>query len=242
MYASLRQQSLSDQIYETIREGIVTMRFEPGQMLYENELAEMLGVSRTPIRAAIRLLESEKLIEVLPQRGTRVALISVPKVAEVQFIREQLEIGAFRLATRMWNLNQHEQGFEQDENHLRSQQYMEAQIHESLHMQRDAAQEKDFAAFLAHDEAFHKTIIASAGNATLLQVITQMRAHLNRVRHLALQQYQHMDKVIEEHKKLWEAIEQGNEALTVELLSQHIGQLGYVSADLRRVHPQYFTD
>lgn len=221
-----QRKTLGDQIYETIREQIVSFKLPPGTMIYENELAETMKVSRTPIREAIRLLVSEQLLEVLPQRGTRIALISERKVSEARFIREQLELGAFRLAAAKWG--------------ERDRSVESASFEALLAQQRAAAEAKDIALFMQLDEAFHRAVMEIAGNETLLQMIYYMRAHLNRARYLAIDQFGHMDRVIEEHRQLFEAVRGGDEQRATELLTQHIRKLDQELPQLREAHPDYF--
>ncbi|MFD0715432.1 GntR family transcriptional regulator [Paenibacillus sp. GCM10027626] len=225
----VQRKSLGDQVYDSIRESIVSLRLAPGSMIYENVLAETLQVSRTPIREAIRLLVNEQLLEVMPQRGTRIALISERKVGEARFIREHLELGAFRLAARLWNEPAHQH------------QAVAEQIERLMQEQRLAAEQGDVALFLQLDESFHQAIIHVTSNETLLQVICHMRGHLNRVRFLAMKELRQMDRVMEEHQALFAAIRQGNEALTAELLQQHVGKLDHELPELRELYPNYFT-
>lgn len=232
--AMQQRQSLGDQVYASIRDSIVTVKLEPGSMLYENELAEALGVSRTPIREAIRLLANEQLVEVLPQRGTRIALISERKVSEVQFIREQLELGAFRLAAQQWNEQKHRPIKEEVQRIILEQL--------SISKQPPPADESEMARFLELDEQFHQMIMKVINNETLMQIITQMRAHLNRVRYLSLQVLHNMPRIVQEHTDLLQAIEQNNAEFTVKLLQTHIGKMNQVVRELRSVHPQYFRD
>jgi DNA-binding GntR family transcriptional regulator len=223
-----QRKTLGDQIYESIRESIVSFRLAPGTMIYENELADTMKVSRTPVREAIRLLVSEQLLEVLPQRGTRIALISARKVSEARFIREQLELGAFKLAAAKWG---------------ESDRSVESASIEALMKQQQAASDaKDIAQFLQLDEAFHRAILEIAGNDTLLQMIYYMRGHLNRARYLAMDQFGHTDRVIEEHRLLFEAIREGSEQLVAERLAQHIRKLDNELPQLREAHPDYFMD
>jgi DNA-binding GntR family transcriptional regulator len=221
------RKSLGEQVYDSIREGIVSLQLEPGQMIYENELAETLGVSRTPIREAIRMLVSEELLDVLPQRGTRIAFISERKVTETRFIREQLELGAFRVAAKVWDAELHKETRES--------------IQRLLEKQHAAVAEENISLFLQLDEAFHRAIMEVTGNATLLNVVYHMRGHLNRIRYLVLKQFHPMDRVIEEHHELFAAIEQGDEAATVRLLEAHLGKLDYEIPELRKVYPNYFN-
>ncbi|CAM4465510.1 GntR family transcriptional regulator [Paenibacillus tarimensis] len=223
-----QRRSLGDQVYYAIREQIVTLQMLPGSMMYENELAEALQVSRTPIREAIRLLVSEQLLEVLPQRGTRIARISVRKVSEARFIREQLELGAFRLAASLWDPQRHAG--------------VQAAAGQLIAEQREAAAAQDAVRFLQLDEAFHQRIIEVTGNTTLLQVIYQMRGHLNRLRCLAMREFATMDRVVKEHEALLEAVAQGRADQTGILMEQHLGSLEHEIPQLRSKLPDFFTD
>jgi len=92
--------SLADQAYDRFREGLRTGAFRPGQRLLETELAERLGMSRTPVREAIRRLQSEGLIPHLPARGLCVAAYDAAQVDELYVMREALEGTAARLAAQ----------------------------------------------------------------------------------------------------------------------------------------------
>ncbi|XEC96188.1 GntR family transcriptional regulator [Paenibacillus tarimensis] len=223
-----QRKTLGDQVYDSIRESIVTLRLKPGSMVYENELADRLQVSRTPVREAIRLLLNEQLLDVLPQRGTRIARISERKVNDTRFIREHLELGAFREAARLWNGEKHGE--------------VKATVIRLLEKQQSAADQKDIALFMQLDEAFHEAIIRITGNTTLLQVIYHMRGHLNRLRFLALTEFHHMDRVIDEHKDLFSAIERNDETLAAERLERHLNKLDYELPQLRKAYPDYFMD
>lgn len=222
------RKSLGDQVYETIRAGIVSLQLEPGTMIYENEVAELLQVSRTPVREAIRLLVSERLLDVLPQRGTRIAPISQRKVEEAKFIREHLELGAFRLVARQWRDG--------------DRTAAERAIVDLFDRQQEAAAAGDPALFLQLDEDFHRVVLEMTGNATLLQVINQMRAHLNRIRFLAMREYHYMEQTLEEHRGLLAAMQAGDEELTASRLKRHIGKLDRELPELRAKYPQYFVD
>ncbi|GJM71817.1 hypothetical protein HMSSN036_40330 [Paenibacillus macerans] len=102
---SKNRNTLSDHAYQVIRGAIVTLQLEPGQLVFESELGSTLGVSRTPIREAFRRLMTEELIEILPQRGARIAYMSKKKIEEARFVRVSLEVSAFKEAARKWNAN-----------------------------------------------------------------------------------------------------------------------------------------
>src|SRR3954447_13952822 len=85
-------------VYGALRTAIVATELEPGRQISENEVADMLGVSRTPVREAVARLRDDQLVEVVPQLGTFVSRISVAGVDDAQFLREALECSAVRLA------------------------------------------------------------------------------------------------------------------------------------------------
>ncbi len=220
--------SLGDQVYKQLRDQIVYLQLQPGQMVYENEIAEKLSVSRTPVREAFRLLGSEQLIEIQPQRGTKVKLISVRKIEEARFIREHLEAGAFRLAAQLWN-----------EELART---YEEKLFDLLKQQQRAVEDQDAATLLKLDEDFHKLILTITGNRTLLQVIDHMRAHINRIRYLVLHELRHMERIVAEHHDILNAIRAGHEEQTVELLNRHFRELDRKLPELRAAFSHYFAD
>ena len=77
-------------VYTTLRDAIVSAQLAPGRQISENELASLLGVSRTPIREALQRLREERLVAIVPQLGTFVTHISEAAVSDAQFVREAL--------------------------------------------------------------------------------------------------------------------------------------------------------
>lgn len=222
--------TLGDRAYQSIRDAIISLRLEPGQMVYEAELSSMLGVSRTPVREAFRLLLTEELIDILPQRGIRIAFISRRKVEEARFVRESLEMSGFRLAARMWRSS--------DETFRNA----EARIFATLAEQRRVATADDYEAFLVSDELFHRTVLEHAGNATLLKVIANMRAHLNRVRYLELRTRHHFDAVITQHANIFEAVRGNRSEEAATLVREHLEYLETDFPALISAHATYFKD
>ena len=90
--AGTRQASISLRVYEAVRNAIVQLQLLPGHLLSEAELARQMGVSRQPVREAFIKLAENGLVEVRPQRGTFVKLISIREVQNSRFIRESIEL------------------------------------------------------------------------------------------------------------------------------------------------------
>lgn len=223
-----KRETLSDNAYQVIRDAIVSLRLEPGQMVYEAELGSTLGVSRTPIREAFRRLMAEELIEVQPQRGARIAYMSKKKIDEARFVRISLEANAFKEVAKLWNPE--EARF----------QRLYAQVKVILEDQKKMVDEQNFDTFFQLDEKFHYTLLETLGNTTLISIINQMRGHLNRMRYLELQETKHMRRLVTEHEGIFDAIISNNVELTERLLSEHILLLEGSMNDLIKKYSHYF--
>lgn len=225
---STKRETLSDHAYQVIRDAIVTLRLEPGQLVFEGELGNTLGVSRTPIREAFRRLMAEELIEVQPQRGARIAYMSKKKIDEARFVRVSLEVSAFMDVAERWDRteSQFQKLYEQVKNILEEQKRM--------------VDEQNFNSFFQLDEKFHYTILETTGNSTLISIINQMRGHLNRMRYLELQETKHMRLLVAEHETIFEAIAANNLDLTGRLLSEHIRRLEDSTPEIIQKYPHYF--
>lgn len=223
-----KRETLSDNAYQVIRDAIVSLRLEPGQMVYEAELGSTLGVSRTPIREAFRKLMAEELIEVQPQRGARIAYMSKKKIDEARFVRISLEANAFKEVAKLWNPE--EARF----------QRLYTQVKGILDDQKKMVDEHNFDTFFQLDEKFHYTLLETLGNVTLISIINQMRGHLNRMRYLELQETKHMRRLVAEHEGIFDAIISNNVELTERLLSEHILLLEGSMNDLIQKYSHYF--
>lgn len=227
---STKRETLSNHAYQIIRDAIVTLRFEPGQQVFEQELGNILGVSRTPIREAFRRLLAEELIEVQPQRGGRIAYISKKKIDEARFVRLSLEVSAFKELAKKWNI---------DAPYF---QNLNDQIIGILEDQTKMAKEKNFDLFLKLDEKFHYSILEATGNATLISIVNQMRGHLNRIRYLELQETKHMGQLVNEHEAIFQAIKSNDIEKTEELLSGHIRWLEDSTHKIIEKFPHFFKE
>lgn len=223
------RRSLGDLAYESLRNSIISLELEPGLMVSEFELATQLGVSRTPVREALRRLMLEGFIDVMPQRGARIALISQRKVEETRFVRECLEVSVFQQIASQWDSTNS------------VYQTLESQIRQSLHEQKLALSDHSSLRFLQLDEEFHRTVLESSKNDTLLTIVTNMRAHLNRVRFLSLQELGTMEKLVHEHEQILESITAGDSTLVGKVLTNHLGKLATEFPRIVSQHPTYFV-
>lgn len=193
---------LREIVFETLRDAIITGQLKPGERLMEVQLAEELGVSRTPVREAIRKLELEGLVVMVPRKGAYVADISTKDVAEVFEIRAALESLAAGLAAE--RITQEEL--------------------EELHriLETESTENLDLETLIEVDTAFHEVIYKASRNERLVQIISNLREQIQRFRSITLAKPGRMKDVLKEHKQIVEAISQGDVALARQLAQQHI--------------------
>jgi DNA-binding GntR family transcriptional regulator len=204
------RKTLGEITYQKIRNKIISLELKPGEMIYENPIASEYGVSRTPVREAMNMLAKEQLIEIFPQRGARVAFLSIEKLKQSQFVRESLETSIFLKVAEAWDAS----------NDIYKQ--AEEEIVSIIENQKKAIEIQDYLQFVRLDEDFHNYIITLSGNDTVLLIVNQMRDYLNRLRYLELQEAHHEKVAITQHEEILKAIKNNDAKNTMELLKQHL--------------------
>lgn len=195
---------LREMVFETLREAIINGRLEPGERLMEIQLAEEMGVSRTPVREAIRKLELEGFVVMIPRKGAYVAGISLKDIADVFEVRAALEALAAGLAA--------ERITEQELDELERYLIEISELRES----------KDLNAIVEKDAKFHDVIYRASRNERLVQIVTHLQEQIYRFRTASLAQPGRTRNALEEHKQLVEAISERNVELAQKLAHEHI--------------------
>src|SRR6476469_2614612 len=178
-------------VYAALRDAIIATELEPGRQISENEIADKLGVSRTPVREAVARLRDDQLVEIVPQLGTFVSRISVAGVDDAQFLREALECSAVRLAA---------EGV--DKSGM-------ADLRALIAGQEIARDASDASAFFALDYELHSTLCELSGRPIAWTVVARANGHLNRVRRLSLAEPSYIAEMIAEHKAVVEGVGRG---------------------------------
>ena len=207
---------------------IISLRLKPGEMIYENEVASDFGVSRTPVREAFRLLANEEFIEILPQKGARISYISTKKVKEAWFVRESLEISAFKKVAIDWN---------NEEDRF---QKMYKSIVENLEEQRQASGKQDYVEFFRLDEVYHKIVMDEVDNATLLSFINRLRGHVNRLRYLEFYDRKDTNRITDDHQAIFDALINKDPVKVEDLLTKHLRQSPNYLQKVIDKYPDYF--
>lgn len=195
---------LRDVVFNTLRQAIITGEFAPGERLMEITLAERLGVSRTPVREAIRKLELEGLVVMIPRKGAEVARITEDRLRDVLEVRCALEELAATLACQRVD----EEGREK--------------LKEAHQLFVKAVEQGDTLAIADQDEAFHECIFEQTRNARLLQIIHNLKEQMFRYRMEYVKDINYREEVLEEHEKLLTAILCGDEETAKEIMRSHI--------------------
>ena len=199
-------QPLREVVCETLRKAIRNGVLEPGERLMEVQLAEELGISRTPVREAIRKLEQEGYVIMMPRRGTYVSNVSVRDVKEIFEIRSALESLATSLAAMR---------IEPEElDRLRA---LLTEI--EGHIER-----RDIDKIVATDIEFHGLLYRVSRNERLVTIIGNLKEQLARFRTLSMSYPGRLHETLEEHRAMVEAIAAGDEEAARDAAERHMEQ------------------
>lgn len=215
---------VSAQIFEFIRDAIVSMEFEPGQMIPETALAQQFGVSRTPVREALIKLSNIGFVDVLPQRGTYVSKFSVDKILEARFIREALELAVIANVAE----NADDELIEECEGILEEQ--------------RIAADNDNALLFQKLDDHFHQALSSRTGYERVTHLIESEKAHMDRVRNLSLHISGQYHRVLEQHHAILNAVKAGDPEAARKAMGVHMQDVYKVLTLIPREHPEYFLE
>ncbi|MCW2277013.1 GntR family transcriptional regulator [Heliophilum fasciatum] len=195
---------LRDIVFEHLREAIIAGVLKPGERLMEIQLAEELGVSRTPVREAIRKLELEGFVVMVPRKGAYVAGVSVKDITDVFELRAALEALAAGLAAERITEEETEE--------------MERRLNRYAAVTEDA----DLNLMVEADIDFHDCVYRASRNQRLVQITNNLREQLRRFRTTSLSDPGRRMEAVDEHRKLVEAIEARNVQLAQSLAWEHI--------------------
>ncbi|WP_306143271.1 GntR family transcriptional regulator [Roseibium sp. MMSF_3412] len=179
---------VADQLIETLRNDIRSGALRPGDQLEEAALAERFGVSRTPVREAVRSLVDSGLLETRPRKGALVRTLTAKEIIDLFEVAAELEGMACRLAA----------------DRLTSQKADTMQ--DRLAECEEAAKANDPNAYARANLAFHDAIHQAAGNNRLIEQIEQLSGHINPYRALPYSMRGRLEKSTEEHTRILEAI------------------------------------
>lgn len=217
------QQPIRAQVYESLRQHIIELKFHPGQALSENEMATQFQVSRTPIRESFVRLSQDGLVQVIPQKGTFVSLINTALVDEARFMRMKLEIAIVEEACKFFPSSSMK---ELELNLLEQKQYLELDDIESV---------------FSLDQKFHNILFNGVNKQHVWQTMNILTIHLDRCRRLRLidnHQWQHL---YNEHLFIFKSIKNQDSDAATSMIRTHLSNSVHDIEVLKQKYPNYFT-
>jgi DNA-binding GntR family transcriptional regulator len=217
-----RYRQAAPQLYELLRDMMVSLALPPGTALIRSELAAQYGVSQTPVRDALMRLEEEGLVDVIPQAGTRVSKIDLTKAGQAHFLRRAIELEIVRDLAASANAA------------------LVPRLRNLLAQQRAQLDMEDFESFAATDQEFHRELYAAANVLELWHLVRSRSGHIDRLRRLHLPAVGKAQRVLSDHTLIVDAIEAGDGTEAQRRLRDHLsGTLGQVE-EIRVRHPEFF--
>lgn len=195
---------LRDVVFNTLRKAILTGQLKPGERLMEVHLANKLGVSRTPIREAIRKLELEGLVIMIPRRGAEVAQITEKSLKDVLEVRRTLDVLSVELAC--------ERISEEEKQQLKMA---------CLEFEK-ATKGKDASVIAKADVKLHDIIVDATGNQRLKQLVNNLSEQMYRYRFVYIKDESQHEKLIAEHHEIYEGILAGDKERAAKAAGIHI--------------------
>jgi DNA-binding GntR family transcriptional regulator len=196
---------LKQQAYDELKGLIQNATFEPGAFLSERQLSAQLGMSKTPVKAALERLEAEGFVAVSPQQGIVVRDLSIHEIADQFEIRMALE--SFVLRNIAGKLSDEQA----------------ARLKDNLRQQQQAAKQSDVATSARLDSAFHTLFCEFHGNQEILRVMLQLREKMHRVvTRVFGQNWDRLTPSYREHKAIADAVLAGDADQATAALEEHL--------------------
>lgn len=220
-----RSRHAAPQVFDYLREKIITLELPPGTLISRQELQTLFGFSSTPIRDALLQLQDEKLVEIFPQHATVVSPISIKLARQAQFLRRSIEIEALKTVCA-----------------LPDRKPLVAALNGTLVRQRSLLAEGDLPAFDDVDRSFHALLCEAASVPDLWLMIRRQAGHIDRMRRMHLPVPGKAEQVIRDHARVIAAIEAGDVVEAEAAMRDHLSRSLASTEEMRARLPHYFRD
>lgn len=210
-------------VHTALREAIVQLDLRPGEFLDKQAIAARMGVSRFPVGEAMNRLAAEGLVDIIPQSGSRVALIKISDARENMFLRRALEVETVRVLARA------------------APPGLADQLHSNLRYQQTAIEAGDLRGFHGFDLAFHATLLDALGFDRVRSATETARLGLDRVRRL-LNTRRRLELTLAEHAAIVAAIAAADGEGAARAMSTHLDSVLAELESFARERPELFAD
>ena len=219
-----RSRHAAPQVFERLREAIITMQLTPGTVLSRAELALQFGLSQTPIRDALMKLGEEGLVDIFPQHATVVCAVDIAMARQAHFLRRSIELEIVHTLASSPN------------------GALVTRLKSSIANQAALAESGDYSEFVEADQTFHRQMYEAANIPDLWTMVRRHSGHLDRLRALHVPIPGKAHAVLRDHAAIVEAIAAGDPAAAQEALRVHLsGTLSHLD-DIRARFPHYLKD
>ena len=198
---------LREIVYEELKRQILVGEIAPGTRMMEVELAEDMGVSRTPVREAIRKLEKEGMVTIEPRKGAYASNISIKDMVDVLEVRQGLEAMAAAIASEKITQAQKEE------------------LQTVIDQYREAVEAENVEKMIQYDQKFHMLIVTYSGNKTLTQVFSTVQELALRFRYIYYDDFNRYENMPNEHQEIENAIMSGDSEKARIAADLHVARL-----------------
>ncbi|NND90343.1 MAG: GntR family transcriptional regulator [Granulosicoccus sp.] len=195
---------MKDQVYALLRQFILTGKISPGELIDEKLIASYLGISRTPVREAVRKLSSEHLVDVVAQSATRVSQLELKAIEEAYLIRRALEMESAAQASQAM-----------------TQEHADT-LASIIQRHTSAIERQQFARAIDIDDEFHRAIAMISELERLWESIEVAKAQLDRCRHIMLPRVGQAEKTIAQHRAILRALKSGDPVRARKAMQSHL--------------------
>ncbi len=218
----LEKETNREYALRVIRDNIVNLELAPGSMISEQDIANELNLSRTPVHEAMQELSSTKIIEILPQRGSHVSLIDMALVDEAVFVRATIESAITQMACK--------QASEDDVQKLE----------ENVTLQQFYYEKNNLDKIMELDNAFHEMMYKITNKMQCYYMVKLMSIHNDRIRELHLHSF-NPERIIREHHEILDAIKRKDSTAAKEAIDKHLTRHYTQEDEIKKKYPQYFA-
>lgn len=214
------------QVFEHLREQIMSLALIPGTVLSRAELVEQFGVSQTPIRDALMRLAEEGLVDIFPQHATVVCPINIALAKQAHFLRRSVELEVVHTLARLPD---------------QQRATLATRLESILARQKAMLGLDDFKEFSVQDQLFHREMYEAAEVPDLWPLIRRESGHLDRLRRLHLPIAGKAEAILADHRNILDAIAAGDPQRAQEMLRAHLsGTLATIS-EIKARYPDYIA-
>lgn len=219
-----RSRHAAPQVFEQLREMILSLALAPGTVLSRGELQQQFRLSSTPIRDALLQLQDERLVEIFPQHATVVSPIDLALARQAQFLRRSVELEIVRTLAAAPDAT------------------LIARLRAIVAQQRAFADAGDLEQFMATDQSFHHAMYDAAQVPDLWALVRRHSGHIDRLRRLHLPVEGKTEQIVDDHTAIVDAIAAGKPDLAQRQLRDHLSRSLAFSSEMRTRFPTYFRE